>query len=293
MTNETIQPPVRDVIITNLVKEIKNSKNPDILWAKAITVAKEHQDVKSNNQSPDIEEIISFGEKILTTPKKDRYLLTLNETTSGKLWYDVLMGDDNQTIFDLTKNCLEEKVRENNTKFNIVVDIGCGTGNTLRSIASICNKIRGVDISEEAIKKAKEIGIPENARVFVGNAESLPFSDESVDLVVSNGLQYYLNKNQTINFINEIYRILKPGGKFYDSWHYIDNGELFPRAWNDPAKNGQSALIYLMEKMVSGDGNPDSFSVIDFNGLLFKKFLGNEERYFYPNNGVVAEYTKV
>ncbi|MDD4938414.1 MAG: class I SAM-dependent methyltransferase [Candidatus Shapirobacteria bacterium] len=292
MTNETIQPPIKDVVIFDLVKEIKDSKNSDMLWGKAVTTAKEHQEIKSNDQSPDIEEIISFGEKILTTPKKDRYLLTLNETTSGKLWYDVLMGDDNQVIFNLIKDHLEEEVKKNNTKFNIVADIGCGTGNTLRSIAPICNKIRGVDISEEVIKKAKEIGIPENARVFVGNAESLSFSDQSMDLVVSNGLQYHLDKNQTINFVDEIYRILKPGGKFYSSWHHLDNGELFPRAWNNPAKNGESALIYLMEKMISGDGNPNNFNHDDFHSLLFMKFLGKEKRYFYPNNGVVAEYIK-
>ena len=93
-----------------------------------------------------------------------------------------------------------------------VLDIACGTGYG-SALLSLHNKVMGVDISEEAIKEAKEnFEIP---NFKVGNAEKLEFDNESFDAVVSFETIEHLDKPQ--EFIKEVRRVLKKDGMFYGS----------------------------------------------------------------------------
>jgi SAM-dependent methyltransferase len=261
MTPELTTLPIKDRVVT-LVREINHNQEPDTLWEKTVAIAKEYQVQGTENNLPEMEEIIGFGEEVLATPKKDRYKLSLKTSSSGKLWYDILMGDDNQNEFSLVKDFLEKEFKKTNIKYNFAADLGSGTGNTIRSIAPFCRKVRGIDSSEAAIKVANEIGLPENSKIILANAQRLVFTDESLNLIVSNGLTYYLSETQVISLIDEIYRVLKHGGKFYQAFHLPYQGELVPRSCRNPLIGGKSTLIHLMEKMVSDGGNPDSLNVL-------------------------------
>jgi len=90
-----------------------------------------------------------------------------------------------------------------------VVDLGCGNGEfTMKIKEKIgCNRIMGVDIDEKALNEARERGI------IVRKADlndSLPFKENSFDVVVSNQVIEHLF--YPVRFMKEIYRILKPGG---------------------------------------------------------------------------------
>jgi SAM-dependent methyltransferase len=88
------------------------------------------------------------------------------------------------------------------------LDIGTGTGTAALLVAREFPNasVRGVDLSEEMIRRAKErVGLDPSGRVAfrVADASELPWEDDSFDLVTE------LNMPP---FFSEISRVLRPGG---------------------------------------------------------------------------------
>lgn len=94
-----------------------------------------------------------------------------------------------------------------------VLEVGCGIGSDLVRFAKKGGKVTGIDISPRSIKLAKEnfkvAGVKGNLKV--ADAENLPFKDGSFDLVYSMGVLHHIPNTQ--EGIEEIYRVLLPGGK--------------------------------------------------------------------------------
>ena len=97
----------------------------------------------------------------------------------------------------------------------VVLDLACGTGlSTFKLIEYLDEKgeFYGVDYSPEMIKQAEQnaakLGYSVDFRV--GNAENLPYGDESFDAVISNmSFQMFPEK---LRCLEEAYRVLRPGG---------------------------------------------------------------------------------
>ncbi len=90
---------------------------------------------------------------------------------------------------------------------NKLLDIACGIGLVLKAGNESGLRTCGLDISDEAIKRAKAIS-PESELV-VGDGENLPWPDGSFDHVTSLGsLEHYLDPEKGMR---EIARMLKPG----------------------------------------------------------------------------------
>lgn len=90
-----------------------------------------------------------------------------------------------------------------------VVDLGCGNGEfSLKIREQIgCKEIYGVEIWDDAVKKAKENGL---TLIESDLSDELPFEDEFFDIVISNQVLEHLQ--YPIQFIKEIKRILKNEG---------------------------------------------------------------------------------
>ena len=67
----------------------------------------------------------------------------------------------------------------------------------------------GVDLAWEALEPARERGL---ARLARGSIEQLPFSDAAFDAVTSFEVIYHLGVANDICALEEIRRVLKPGG---------------------------------------------------------------------------------
>ena len=90
-----------------------------------------------------------------------------------------------------------------------VLDYGCGVGNFAEEISVFKpNKIIGVDISKEAIKKAKNKLKEENNNIDyrVDNCENLSMNSNSFDVVYGSGILHHLNLKKSLRELNRVLR---------------------------------------------------------------------------------------
>jgi len=120
----------------------------------------------------------------------------------------------------------------------ICVDLGSGRGNDVIRMAETVGKkghAYGIDISEGMISKAKatiEKFDVSNATILKAELEKLPLEENSVNLVISNCTINHASDKQAV--WNEVYRILKAGGRFVVSDIY-STSPIADEYRNDPA----------------------------------------------------------
>ena len=99
-------------------------------------------------------------------------------------------------------------------KDKIVLEVGSGRGGGASFIARYLKpeNITGIDISSEAIALCKNIYNIKNLNFLFGDAEDIPLQDNSYDVVVNVESSHCYGSMKV--FLNEVYRVLKPGGSF-------------------------------------------------------------------------------
>lgn len=108
-------------------------------------------------------------------------------------------------------------------KEGFVLDIGCGGGYNIKRMLKLSENamFKGIDISKESVRKAKKVN-KKNSRVEIieGTVESLPFSDDSFDLITAfETVFFWPNVKENIK---EVYRTVKKGGRFIVINNYGD-----------------------------------------------------------------------
>jgi SAM-dependent methyltransferase len=116
--------------------------------------------------------------------------------------------------YSLTRWGLSKVVIPENAK---VLDIGCGGGRTLETLASLfkLKKTVGIDYSEDAIavarKRIQKRVVGGRVEVLHGSVSSMPFSDAAFDCVTA--VESYYFWPDIAADLAEIRRVMKPNGQ--------------------------------------------------------------------------------
>ena len=91
----------------------------------------------------------------------------------------------------------------------IMVDVGCGSGQSTNIFHSYFDEIIGTDVSKEQLDQARKQNMYKNIQYLEGNAENLPLASRSVDFLASTMAAHWFDLPQ---FFKEAERVLKPSG---------------------------------------------------------------------------------
>lgn len=127
-----------------------------------------------------------------------------------------------------------------------VVDLGCGTGTLVIAAKGMHPGayVTGVDGDSEVLSIAYEKAKREKVAVHFDEAlsYSLPYGDESIDVVTTSLLFHHLSDEDKGRTAKEALRILKPGGR------------LLVADWGEPSSRLMRFLFYLIQ-ILDGFGN--------------------------------------
>ena len=144
-----------------------------------------------------------------------------------------------------------------------VLEIEFGTGLNLPHYPSTVNKLTIIDKNSGMNKKAQVRIQQSKIESKVLNGEKLPFENESFDSVVST---YTLCSIKNINkALKEIYRVLKPDGKFFFHEHGLSN--------NPKVQMWQNFLNPFQKMWADGCHlNRDFKKLIEDSGFSFESY---------------------
>ena len=95
------------------------------------------------------------------------------------------------------------------------LDVGCGTGEDARAIASSMSdvSVTGIDASEDKIRdaQARALGLPRPVDFRVGDACALPFDDESFDACRADRVFHHLVDPEKA--LAQMVRVIRSGGR--------------------------------------------------------------------------------
>lgn len=180
-----------------------------------------------------------------------------------------------------------------------ILDIGCGTGNYSVRFANLGAHVTGIDSSEEMLSmaknKTKDSILP--IHFHKAEAESLPFEDDSFDLVISvNSLEFV---NDQTSCFKESYRVLKKGGKaifcvLNDESLWINTLKKQPEFANSVYKDAKFFTPFLLKQYLSildafSKPNIESCVFLNYNSSLFlepdAQFIETVRRFTRPLRG--------
>jgi ubiquinone/menaquinone biosynthesis C-methylase UbiE len=126
----------------------------------------------------------------------------------------------------------------------LVLDIGSGRGHFLCDMAKLGFQAHGVETNAEYIRLANQLAEESGVKIFIAQSrgEHLPYSDNYFDFV--NCAEVTEHVDDPDKLCREIFRVLKPGGKGYVSFHnrwgvydyhyHLPFINWLPRFWTEP-----------------------------------------------------------
>jgi len=127
-----------------------------------------------------------------------KYLSTVYDRVNPFIWNEEMRADALE-LLDLDPD-------------DRVLDVGCGTGFGTEGLLQYTDDVHGLDQSIHQMEKAFEkFGRTDRVNFYRGDAERLPFADDSFDAVWSSGsIEYWPNP---VDALEEFRRVVEPGGQ--------------------------------------------------------------------------------
>ncbi len=104
-----------------------------------------------------------------------------------------------------------ESIRKNSPRNDSVIDVGCGTGELIRTIASRnpeCKTGVGIDFAPNVITSAQTNTTDRQKIIFVkGDLFHLPFSEKKFDVTICVNVLHHLHHDDLQQALNELLRV--------------------------------------------------------------------------------------
>lgn len=108
------------------------------------------------------------------------------------------------------EHLLRYQAADSLVKGKVVLDIACGSGYGTKLLAQNAKKVYGVDIDKDTVAYAEKHYGAKNIEYRVGDGESIPLEDNSVDVVITFETIEHIKDYK--RFMDEVRRVLKPDG---------------------------------------------------------------------------------
>ena len=104
---------------------------------------------------------------------------------------------------------------------DVVLDLGCGAGREARAVAALCSRIYALDLVHGMLRTAQGFAGENNVYFIRADATYLPVRNNTMDVVLmAKQLMNHITVAQRRSTtMNEVYRVLKPGGRVYLTVH--------------------------------------------------------------------------
>lgn len=139
----------------------------------------------------------------------------------------ILQRQTSTYLLSLLPDFIKTKSKDKYKKLTNIVDLGCGSGAMLAQLTDYSSHVIAADLSIDMLKQARTA---QKAHTWLNlDAEALPFSNNSIDLIVSNlALQWC---DDLAVPVQEMMRCIKPGG--YALFSTVAEGSLveISQAW--------------------------------------------------------------
>ena len=212
---------------------------------------------------------------------------------------DLKSEDESNRLFIQLYNYASSQIPLDNRK---VLEIGSGRGGGASFVARYHHpeSMTGLDYSSSAIKLSSKIhSNVSNLHFIKGDAENLPFDDNTFDAVINiESSHCYGNMRK---FLDEVYRVLKKGGHF--SWVDLRGKDMIPEtesSFNDfdlnciHEENITSEVLEALDGIHERKMEMISLHVPKFLQTAFKDFAGvkNSKIYNAFNDGSAVYLSK-
>ncbi len=187
--------------------------------------------------------------KIKAKAEFDQFSKDYRKIVDENLW---ISGESSEYFAEYKVRMLCQWFPEKINQDLKILDFGCGDGLMTEYIRRyfMYSKIYGADVSEESIILAREAfrGID----FSVINGRTLPFEAQTFDLTVAAGVFHHIKPEEQKSWVDEVFRVLKPGGTFVIfELNPLNLGTLYIFKNHPLEKNAKMLFPWRVERLLS------------------------------------------
>jgi ubiquinone/menaquinone biosynthesis C-methylase UbiE len=186
-------------------------------------------------------------------------------------------------VLERALNDLDRLIKNRKSNYPVVIDVGCGWGQSLRLLTDrFCpQRLIGIDVNPHMLSASAAFAAANNiaGEFKQGTSSDLPLPDNSVDLVFCHQTFHHLIDQ--VGAVREFYRVLKSGGLllFAESTRKYINSWIIRLLFRHPMEVQKSAVEYL--QMIREAGFEIDPQAISYPYLWWSRAdLGIMERWF-------------